>query len=131
MDIKHEYPPNIEEIRETLKPDNDAVFTYGNVIYNPSGAVIGKHLLVHETIHSKQQGEDPAKWWECYLKDPQFRLEQEVEAYVSQYKFVRLTASSKYAESFLEEIVEYLSGKMYGNIITAPKAKTLIRHRAR
>ncbi|MEK7578202.1 MAG: hypothetical protein AAB456_00570 [Patescibacteria group bacterium] len=134
LEIKKEWPPNIEEIRKVLKLEETVVFTYGSVLYNPTGNEIAEHLLAHENVHAFQQkwNSDEAKiWWQRYLDDVEFRLEQELEAYVAQYVYIKNTRNSKVSEEFLDIIAGELSSSLYGNIINYPRAKTLIRHRAR
>ena len=64
------------------------IFTYGDMIYCNQELSIG--LCAHELTHVFQQlkmGKE--KWWEQYLKDDKFRLEQEVEAYRQQYRVMK------------------------------------------
>lgn len=68
---------------------NTVLFTYGDTIYIPGGRMPTEDLIEHERTHMKQQNyndKDAALWWGKYLRDPQFRMEQEVEAYAQQYK---------------------------------------------
>ena len=79
MKIIRDYPPNIEAIRAEFELNPRVVFTYGETIYNPGGGKITDDLMVHEETHAKQQGDDPGAWWDRYLVDVDFRLNQEVE----------------------------------------------------
>src|SRR3989304_1332950 len=84
---KGQYPPNYEAIIKHLNPNKNTIYTYGETVYIPSGADLTVDLIAHEQTHIDQQSsKDPQKWWEIYLKDPKFRLEQELEAYRNQYK---------------------------------------------
>jgi len=93
MEVKYstEKPPNniYEKCRERFGVDWDKgiIFTYGDTIYCKSP--ISDDLKVHEATHIRQQreiGEDI--WWERYLKDKDFRLSQEVEAYKNQMEYI-------------------------------------------
>jgi hypothetical protein len=129
MNVLNEFPPNYEKIKKVFNLTSDTiVFTYGDTIYNPSGNAFEKHLVVHESHHIKQQGEDPAGWWDRYLKDPEFRLNQELACYKKQYHFYRKLGYSYRTDlKFLYTIAKDLSGPMYGNMITFEKAMKLIR----
>jgi len=69
------------------------IFTYGDTIHVASG-YLQKDVLAHELTHVEQQTTYPggaAAWWERYFIDEDFRLQQEIEAYRRQYKFVIAT----------------------------------------
>src|SRR4051794_40352326 len=89
MQIKNNFPPNIELIRAVLPVPPDATFCYGDTIYNPSGKELPQDIQLHESIHSKQQGDDPETWWNRYLIDIDFRRDQEIEAYGEQFAFAK------------------------------------------
>ena len=85
------YPPNINEITKVFPvlPES-MVFCWGNIIYNPSGQEVADHIKAHELAHSEQQQGEPEKWWNKYLNDGKFRLDQELEAYRKQYSFAKI-----------------------------------------
>mgnify|MGYP001575301922 CR=1 FL=1 len=88
MIISASPPPNFDRIKEVLNPPENTVFTYGERLHCPDKRVIiSDDLIVHETIHSMQQGKDPEAWWQLYLIDPEFRKSQEMDAYRNQYNF--------------------------------------------
>ena len=128
MKIIADYPPNFKAIEKRFGPLSDSViFTYGGNIYVPAGGEIASHLMVHEEIHSKQQGDNPKSWWKRYLKDEKFRLEQEVEAYRAQFSFFKRTIKDRNRQTrFLYKIAADLSGTMYGSIVTHREAMSLI-----
>lgn len=129
MKILKENPPNYGIVSKTFDlSGKKVVFTYGDTIYNPGGYNIPPDLIVHEEIHSKQQGSEPGKWWDRYLTDVIFRLTQELEAYHSQYKFVdSMSVPKRVVKNFLTKLALDLSGPMYGNIITAGEAEIKIK----
>jgi len=132
-EIKIAFPPNYEEIKKHFDIENEnVVFTYGNAIYNPKDLKLPNDLIVHEEVHIRQQGNKPTEWWMKYLNDKDFRLSQEVEAYIEQYKYVKsLNIPTKIKEHFLEEISQILSSKIYGNIINYHQAHAIIRRGAK
>ena len=120
-----EFPPNHKEIAEVFDlSGRTAVFTYGDTIFNPYKCIMPKDLIVHEKVHIKQQGDRPDLWWNMYMKDQEFRLKQELEAYQTQFKFYK--SVNKGWMSFLKRIAFDLSSPMYGNIINYAKAFELI-----
>lgn len=127
MKIKKAFPPNYEDICAAIpgvKDKEGIVFTYGDTIYNPDGFHIDEHLDTHESVHEKQQtsmGID--EWWAKYLADKKFRLEQEIEAYRIQYRFVVKEYGLGVASAFVKEIARDLSGPMYGNILKYKEAR--------
>lgn len=132
MNIVHDYPPNIEDIRKVFDLRNrpTVIFTYGDTVYKPGGkGSIPEHLKIHERTHTRQQGDDPAAWWRKYLSDPAFRLDQELEAYRRQYNHIKNTNHNlREQTSFLIGIAEDLASEIYGNIITKEEAIRLIKN---
>ena len=58
MKIKHKYPPNYKEIIEhfpAVKNKLGIIFTYGDILYVPSGLSIPADLMAHEETHKQQQ----------------------------------------------------------------------------
>lgn len=145
MRILETLPPNWQKIKGTFSraKEEQAVFCYGDVLHNPFGAMITRDLEIHEAVHSKQQGKDPDKWWDRYISDQKFRLEQEIEAYGLQLYHLKTTKVKKKDETgkevelylpnrvtswYLDMIAKTLSGPLYGNVIDYHKAHTRIRH---
>lgn len=124
MKIVKDYPPNIEEIKKYFKITPNTVFTYGDTLYSPQGIKLPDHLIEHEKVHQKQQGKQPAGWWNEYIKQSTFRLDQELEAYRKQFQFYKI--KNKTWMPFLKKIVLDLSGPIYGNIISYWEAFNLL-----
>lgn len=80
--------------------------------------------LVHEVEHVKRQkiyGKD--LWWDRYLTDKDFRLNEELIAYRAEYAFIVRNIRDRNARfAFLYEMARSLSGHTYGNIITGSEA---------
>lgn len=130
MNIVNELPPNYDEVAKAfdIRGRKGIVFTYGDTVYVPfKKGSIPDHLKVHERTHSKQQGGDPAGWWNKYIRFPAFRLEQEIEAYRNQYLFFKSRNHSiKDQKLFLDSIASDLSSGMYGGIINRDEARKAI-----
>ena len=124
-----EYPPK-DIYNECVKRfgvsfERGTVFTYYPNIHTYRGDM-SDDLYIHELTHIAQQKDIGAEiWWEKYLADDQFRLEQEIEAYQNQWVFAIENYNRAYRKILRKHIVECLSGKMYGNIISKQEAEKL------
>lgn len=125
------YPPNYAQILEYLSPPKDAVFAYGETIFNPSGENIPEDILFHEYVHSQQQLSFPSPdlWWNEYLINVKFRYLQELEAYANQLNFIKKHIPKAYKEA-LFELASNLSG-MYNIPISHLQASERIRLKAK
>lgn len=87
-------------------------------------------LWAHEEVHCEQQRfMGPDIWWETYITNSEFRLNQEVEAYRAQIKYLRDHSDemSRDVRRFaIDSMCKNLAGPMYGYIVTYKKAKELI-----
>ncbi len=125
------YPPNIELIRVALRPPEQAIFCYGDTIYNPSKRKLTPDIEYHESIHSKQQGDTPDIWYAKYLTDNSFRLDQELEAYSKQREFIIDNGvSGKLLEWATNKMAEALS-RDYKLDLNIAQAKSKIRNYGR
>lgn len=136
MKTLEQFPPNYLEIQEAFPmidgEKHKPIFCYKDTIYNPFKINITPDLEHHESIHTKQQGDFPDIWWYNYIKDEQFRLRQELEAYGHQYKFVLDNIEDrKLREWGLNKMAEALSGEVYGNLLNFAQAKSKIRNYAK
>lgn len=137
MKIVEEYPPNYQTIISHLPAvkDGEAIFCYGDIIYNPHKKDITPDLEVHEHKHKEQQGGMPDLWYEQYLNSESFRLRQEIEAYGEQYKFISTNLEppmpTKLKDWALENMAKALAGDLYGKMISVNEAKCKIRNYAK
>lgn len=95
MKIVKGLPPNYLKIATTLQNINPGVsikpiFTYGRTIFNPSEAYLDPVIIAHEEVHAERQEKMGINnWWDRYLSDPAFRLEEESIAYRRQYRYAK------------------------------------------
>lgn len=126
MKIIYDFPPNYAAIAKAFKIEGDSsvVFTYGETLYVPGGTKVSldKPLMKHEETHVRQQRAMGVEaWWERFLIDPEFRFEQELEAYREQYRsMAALPLGMRVA--YLTHISKALAGEIYGNLMTWPEA---------
>lgn len=128
MKISKSFPPNYKQIKEVLNPPAGTVYTYGETIYAPGIPFdLAPDLIVHEETHERQQGDDPHGWWSVYLQKPEFRLDQELQAYRNQYRYFAEHNGRTQAFNFLKQIAMDLGGPMYGGIISYMTAMQIIK----
>ena len=131
MQISLGKPPIYNEAAKAFTLTGAEVFTYGDTLYNPGHGEIQDHLLVHEEVHATQQNHndaDAAIWWKRYFEDVNFRVDQEVEAYGAQYKFICKKVKDRNQRSkYLFLMAQHLSSPMYGSVITHSEAVKAIR----
>lgn len=136
MRVIQQNPPNYQELKRSFPIDDtrfNPLFPFGEVLYNPRGVEIPEDVLFHEEIHSRQQKHftSPEVWWSKYILDKTFRLNQEVEAYSAQLKFIKKHVSNKIAKEVLFELASNLSSDLYRLNLSYQQAESMIRSRAR
>lgn len=130
--ISYEKPPIWDAICATFKiiPKN-VYFTYGDIIYNPDKLEIPIDILEHEKVHMEQQKHnetDAALWWGKYLREPEFRLDQEARGYGRQYEVIcGIIKDRNKRNHLLIQLAKSLSGPLYNNIISQSEAMKLIK----
>lgn len=113
MKPQHDFPL-LETYSKFFKITPTIIFAYDNCIY--SDYKLTPDLLIHETVHLKQQNKIGLdKWVFNYLHNPIFRLNQEIEAYIAQINSIK-DKNQKY--KLLLTSAEVLSSDLYGNIIS-------------
>ena len=129
MEIINQPPPNFSEVKQYFDVEKyKPVFCYGNKIYNPYKHDIPVDIQIHEKVHSKQQAEysSPDIWWTKYLLDQDFRKTQELEAYHTQYLWLKERIPEKGYSEALDEMATNLSS-LYNLGLNFYQAKTAIR----
>ena len=114
--ISNDFPPNIEEIRKAFPLTGNEIFAYDEVIYHPGAGHLTAPLIAHEQLHFEQQkaagGADV--WWERYLRDVEFRYEQELEAHRKElYVFCQLTKRREHKWKYADQLARRLSSPTY------------------
>lgn len=123
------FPPNYHDINRAFdvrgKP---IIFAYGDTIYNPSRIKLPPQLIAHEAVHQARQGNNPRGWWERYIAEPAFRLDEEIPAHIAEYKVMADRAD---CEIYLFRIAGRLASPLYGSLISAERARAVILHGAK
>jgi hypothetical protein len=134
MTIAMDYPPNFADlIAAGFEPGKGAIFTYGDVIYNPDQVEIDGALLAHETRHAEQQAEmGIPEWWERWKLDPAFRAEQEAQGYGRQYHYACAVHKDRNARArYLWIIAGHLTSGMYKLTMSRSDATAAIIKRSK
>lgn len=116
-------PPNIEEIRKVFTFTRRVIFAYGDVIYNPDNINLDAAMIAHEHVHFEQQSAmGVERWWEEYLRNPEFRLRMEIPAYRMQYEVAKHVFHGRLTPGYAEALAKALSGDTYGYCISYSEA---------
>ncbi len=118
------YPPNYAEIAKrfpSVRGRQGVLFTYGDVIYNPSGGEVPIWLVAHEHVHVHQQHRhlltrqlNPVIWWHLYITNNEFRFEQELEAHkVELVEYANHERSQHRRERYLDRVASRLASPLY------------------
>lgn len=127
-------PPLIEEIYRRFPEVQGkvlVVYTHYPHVYKQVDLPLPPDLMIHEATHLRQQESDPQVWWDRYLKDNEFLISQEIEAYGAQYAYLRATYPRSFADKRKDGMASDLASGMYGNIISFTEAESKIRHYAK
>lgn len=130
LEVVEDYPPNIDKIDAVLhvRRQSGIVFAYESKIYAPDGSDLPYDIHVHERVHFDQHekagGSDV--WWDRYLSDVEFRLDQEVEAYRAQLAWIDKNLGRTSRRHHRDHICRTLSAPMYGNLVTKKQAARLL-----
>ena len=127
MQIKNEKPPIYDKAKAAFDfNEKTTIFTYDGCIYNPAGINVTLDLQAHEQVHERQQEalhlgkfvrNGASRWWKRYLKDADFRFQQELEAYQEQYRFAtRNIKDRNQLNEYLTSLARQLKGPMYGDL---------------
>jgi|ERR1035437_1511970 hypothetical protein len=133
MQIKYTTPPNWDKIvaKFNVKETDHNYYTYGDCIYIPSRIQVTQDILRHEMTHAEQQNHDENVaniWWQNYIHDPEFRLDQEVEAYGNQYYFLCQNNKDRNKQArILHEFASVLAGPLYNNCVEYQEAYRRIK----
>lgn len=145
MKIIKAYPPLYSRIVEAfpyIKGRPGILFAWGDRLYYPNPTTKAQDLPVwieaHEEVHGKRQMENFSDyyqeaiedWWDKYIADPEFRLQEEIPAHQAEWRAYRDTfpENSPFDPCpYLTRVAERLSGPLYGNLISYEEARKVIQ----
>lgn len=126
--ITKEKPPNWGKLVDMFGVEwGPTVVTWEPNIH--CGFELSSDVIEHEEVHIIQQRAiGVEEWWKRFYADPQFRYAQELEAYQKQYRYLRNTVKDRNELARrLSLIAGFLSGEMYGGIVSHSEAVRAIR----
>jgi len=137
-DVKviHDYPPVWGSVCKAFQIiPKYAVFSYGDCVYNPSGQHLPDDIIEHEKVHLRQQKysrEEASLWFGKFLREPEFRISQEIEAYAEQYKYLCKQFSDRNKRfKVLHNLGSIMSGPIYNKCITCSEAMERIKKQSK
>lgn len=126
-------PPVYEAVRKAWGLDwetRGVVMVYGDTIHQSFPEKMDPDLYVHELVHVRQHTAYPGgaeAWWKRYMEDKTFRIDQELEAYRTQYKWCQENVDRNTRRAILKHCAKDLSSDLYGNVMTYDQAVDLIK----
>lgn len=129
MRIIKAYPPIWSKIAARfpyIKGKQGILYAWGDRLFNPSGIKIGPAVIAHEEVHGERQcgdciGSDRIyEWWDRYLNDDAFRLDEEVRAHHAEWAVLAMAGAGW---DTLEALARRLSSPLYGNMIGIEEAR--------
>lgn len=117
--------PNFQELKDKFGVGEETIIAYGDKIF-VKGKTMTSDLLVHELTHCERQNfsvDSAKRWFEMYLRDEKFRLQEEVIAYRRQYQFCcKVYKDRNKRNAILIALAKELSSARYGGIIKVSEA---------
>jgi len=133
MNIIHERPPNFDALVAAGFPivNKPILFAWGDIIYNPGKVIVPLPLQLHEAMHGERQlahSEGIEGWWQQYVYDDAFRLEEEVLAHQVEYRSWYGGCGNRHQRrNALKAVAKKLSAPLYGRMISPHKARLILR----
>jgi len=114
--------PYLKEFVAKFNPDiPNVIFVHKDTLYTRY-TKLPLHILNHELTHMRQQEQVGIEnWFKTYLTDDKKRLEWEIEAYKAERDCMR-PGDWRHR---LAQVLPFLCGPMYGNMVTKEEALKL------
>lgn len=128
LTFSKERPPIYDRIRKVFDVEwNDGIIIADGFTIHCKYDV-PPQKVIHELVHSKRQEKIGKElWWDLYLSNPSFRLEEEVLAYRREYEFFCESIKDRNQRfEYLYELSRILASKQYDLSITGSEAMRLI-----
>ena len=131
MKTSKKQPPIFAKIKARFPSITDytwgkgLIIAYGDTVYCKMRITPSNEI--HEAVHLKQQAAIGVEvWWHKYLSDDKFRLEQEVEAYRAEFKWMDKNMDRNEAYRIKVFHINNLCSPMYGGIMTKEDAWAIL-----
>lgn len=129
MTLVRGYPPNYKLIVAAFPAvkKHTPIFCYGKTIYYTHTSETDEAKIVHESVHSQRQGDNPDGWWNRYIDDEQFRFFEEMIAHRAEFAYFK-NRGRNVRRFQLHQIAKNLSGPLYGRMISRSAAQGWLTH---
>lgn len=115
--------PLYQEYSKYFTLNEGTIFAYDNTIYTSND--LPDDYIEHEKVHLRQQNTIGCdNWVSLYMRSPDFRLKQEIEAY--RYQLSCIKDKNKRSKA-TKDFSKIISSEMYGNMITEEEAIELLK----
>lgn len=130
MQLVRAQPPNYADIAAVFDVRGKPVlFAYGDLIYAPVGTTeVLPHLMAHESEHGvRQKIVGVQQWWDRYLSDTQFRLDEEKLGHIAEYRWlVDHSSGRQERRKHLSHVAARLSSSLYRYPLTKDEARRVL-----
>ncbi len=129
-EIVIDYPPIYDEIKIVFPKVGfgGIIYAWGNKIYNPSNVSIPPHLIEHERVHGRRQGNDIEGWWRRYLDEKEFRLVEEILAHATEMVCLfGPNPNRQMRRQIIKSTAKRLSNPLYRYGISRVQAQVLLK----
>lgn len=123
-----EKPPIFDRLNKQFGADwKDVIIAWDGKIY--ASKEIPPQKIVHEKVHLDRQAKiGNEAWWNLYLWNNSFRLEEEKLAFRAEINFLKKYIKNKEdCFQMIRELCHTFSSSNYGNLCTADEAMKLLR----
>ena len=124
----NEIPPIYSQLNERFGADwnKGIIIAYDGKIY--SKEVPEAQKWIHEEVHLDRQKEmGNEAWWRLYMESDEFRLEEELLAYMAEVSFIKKNIKNREARfHIIREVARSFSSSLYGNIISPEQALKIL-----
>lgn len=126
-------PPNFLKLVAAFPAakKSSTIFTYAPDIYVSGKPELSPALNVHEHVHLVRQQSytgGPEAWWDRYIVDRIFRLEEELVAHIAEYQHLIEFGSRDERRKALKVVARRLSSTLYNLNISTKQAERLIQN---
>ncbi len=125
----NEIPKIYPQLQEKFGADWDkgVIIAYDGKIH--AKEIPAPQKWIHEEQHlirQKEMGNEA--WWRLYLESDEFRLEEEILAYVAEADFIKKNINDREARfHIIRDIAHSFASDLYGGIISMQDALKILR----
>lgn len=127
--ISHKKPEIYQVLHDKFGVDwdNGLIIAYDGKIHCKE--IPQAQKIIHESIHLNRQKEIGNEvWWRLYIESEQFRLDEEILAYLEEAKFLKKNIKNReHLFRYIRELADNMSSGIYGRIVTREQAIKILK----